>query len=146
MILLLLASLFGCSSGADRCDIVALTTQRAGLGAVDCGIADVGDDAAVHACVVQAFEDGVAFRGLVQTPGQGSLTVRGWVSNGESVELVLADFEGCDDRTCQGSVVAVDCTDAEVREVAGTPQVACSWTEPPCGLLLCGFDPGCIPP
>jgi hypothetical protein len=136
--------------GDERCDVEALVRARAEPGAVDCGLATAGaGEDAVHACVVEAFRDGRAFYGLVQTPAVGSVLVRAWVgASGVSggageVELVLADFDGCDDSTCRGAVQALPCPGATVGLVDGREQVTCGWDTPPCGVRLCGADPGC---
>lgn len=139
----LLLLLLACPAPAERCDVGALAAERAGLGATDCGLAQAGDDDDVHACVVAAFREGRPFYGLVETSVGSGLLVRAWVSDGEAVEIVLADFEGCDASTCQGSVVAQACPEPAVETVEGREQLGCTWEEPPCGVLLCGADPGC---
>lgn len=147
---LLLAVACGADVGNERCDVAAIVRSRAGPGAVDCGLATEGaGDEAVHACVVEAFRAGSSFYGLVQTPAIGSVLVRAWVgapgvdgAPGE-VELVLADFDGCDSATCRGSVQGLPCPSPTVDIVDGREQITCGWDTPPCGVRLCGADPGC---
>lgn len=148
----MLALALGCGDdvGNERCDVVSIVRTRAGPAAVDCGLATSGDgDDAVHACVVAAHREGRAFYGLVQTPDIGSVLVRAWVgAEGTpeapgAVELVLADFDGCDGDTCRGSVQALACPTPTVEPVDGREQITCGWEAPPCGVRLCGADPGC---
>lgn len=141
--MLLLLALFGCGAPAERCDVEAIVAQRAGVGAVDCGLASAGEDDAVHACLVTAFREGRPFKGLVEQSVEGGLLVRGWVGSGTAVELVVADFEACGEGGCEGSVQGIVCTGAAVEAVEGREQITCAFDGPPCGVKLCGADPGC---
>jgi hypothetical protein len=65
----------GCSS---ECDLRSGLAARAGKGAIDCGHAALGTDASqVDACVVTAFESGMAFVAEYDRMGTDSRVVFG---------------------------------------------------------------------
>lgn len=145
MILLLLA-LFGCGGKGTPCDLEAIARDRAGTGAVACGLGDVdgADDDAIRACIVEAWEGDQAFYGITQEVVAGGLFARAWVSNGETTDILTGDYWGCDDAGCYGQVLRFPCAAVASGDEAVSSWLVCSTPDAgACGEVLCGHGEGC---
>jgi hypothetical protein len=132
------ALVLGCGQAEAPCVVEDLARELAGAGAVACGRAAPEEGAAVEACMVEAFEAGDPFWGLVDTRGKDSLIVRGVVRVEGEHWQVMADFYGCGEQGCRGRVERFLCADVVVEQVDGARRLRCELAEPVCGEWMCG--------
>lgn len=137
--MLWVTSLIACGGAPERCDVVVIGQDAAPVGAFDCGVQDDGGSE-VDTCMAEHLADGAPFVGVTQEPGALDLITRSWVYDGTTVTIFLGRFTSCTSDGCVGEVEQLDCPAAAATFDGVDGTITCTWTEPPCGPIVCGGE------